>query len=147
MARRNQLGESVGMRNGGIAPTDNFPERTGNVYERKMAPSVPGNRGPLRFEEGIATDTDVPTDFQKGMMQGLVSAPGRPNHNQNVYEKYPEETMQERAHMGSAAWVESQQFLGEFAQGSFTDYAEYSYLQVTRSGQHYLRRNPAVVTD
>lgn len=147
MARRNQLGESVGNRNGGIAPTDNFPERTGNVYERKMAPSVPGNRGPLRFEEGIATDTDVPTDFQKGMMQGLVSAPGRPNHNQNVYEKYPEETMQERAHMGSAAWVESPQFLGEFAQGSFTDYAAPSYLQVTRSGEHYIRRNPAVVTD
>jgi hypothetical protein len=144
---RNQLGESVGMRNGGIAPDPTFAERTGNVYERKMAPGVPGNRGPLRFEEGIATDTDVPTDFQKGMMQGLVTAPGRPNHNANVYEKYPEETMAQRAHVGSAAWVESTSFLGEFAQGSFTDYAEPSYLQVTRNGAHYERRNPAVVTD
>lgn len=139
---------SMGTTNGkNIAPVLNFPERVGYVYERKNAPSVPGNRGPLRFEEGIATDTDVPNDFQKGMMQGLIPAPGRPNHNQNVYEKYPEETMQQRAHVGSAAWVESPQFLGEFAQGSFTDYAETSYLQIARNGSHYNRRNPAVVVD
>lgn len=131
----------------GIAPQPQFPEWAPNVYERKMAPAVPGNRGPLRFEEGIATDTDVPNDFQKGMLQGYLTAPGRPNHNQNVYEKYPEETMQERAHVGSAAWVESPQFLGEFAQGSFTDYAEVSYLQVSRNGGHYQRSNPAVVRD
>ena len=131
----------------GIAPNPSFPEWAPNVYERKQAPAVPGNRGPLRFEEGIATDTDVPNDFQKGMLQGYLTAPGRPNHNQNVYEKYPEETMQERAHVGSAAWVESPQFLGEFAQGSFTDYAETSYLQISRSGSHYNRANPAVVRD
>lgn len=147
MAARNQLGEQVGMRNGGIAPTNPYSERTGNVYERKMAPAVPGNRGPLRFEEGIATDTDVPNDFQLGMMQGYQSAPGRPNHNVNVYEKEAAETMAQRAHVGSAAWVEAPTFLGEFAQGSFTDYAEPSYLQVTRSGAHYERGNPAVVRD
>ena len=130
-----------------IAPQPQFPERTGYVYERKMAPSIPSNRGPLRFEEGIATDTDVPNDFQKGMMQGLIPAPGRPNHNMNVYEKYPEETMAERAHVGSAAWVESPQFLGEFATGSFSDYAEVTYQEVFRNGGHYQRRNPAVVTD
>ena len=130
-----------------IAPQNPFPERVGNVYERKMAPSVPGNRGPLRFEEGVATDTDVPNDFQVGMMQGLVTAPGRPNHNQNVYIKSAQETMQQRAHVGSAAWVEGPQFLGEFARGSFSDYAEVTYEEVTRNGGHYLRRNPAVVTD
>jgi hypothetical protein len=130
-----------------IAPQNPYSERTGNVYERKMAPSVPGNRGPLRFEEGVATDTDVPNDFQVGMMQGLVTAPGRPNHNKSVYIKTPEETMAQRAHVGSAAWVEGPQFLGEFAQGSFSDYAEVTYEEVTRTGGHYLRRNPAVVTD
>ena len=130
-----------------LAPQNPYSERTGNIYERKMAPAVPGNRGPLRFEEGIATDTDVPTDFQKGMMQGLITAPGRPNHNANVYEKYPEETMQQRAHVGSAAWVEGPQFLSEFAAGSFSDYAEITYDQTNRSGGHYMRRNPAVVTD
>jgi hypothetical protein len=130
-----------------IAPQNPFPERVGNIYERKQAPAIPTNRGPLRFEEGIATDTDIPTDFQKGMMQGLITAPGRPNHNVNVYEKYPEETMAQRAHVGSAAWVEAPTFLAEFAQGSFSDYAEVTYQEVIRSGGHYLRSNPAVVTD
>lgn len=130
-----------------LAPNPGYPERTGNIYERKMAPGVPGNRGPLRFEEGVATDTDVPNDFQVGMMQGLVTAPGRPNHNQNVYIKPAEQTMQQRAHVGSAAWVEGPQFLGEFANGSFSDYAEVTYQEVIRTGGHYLRRNPAVVTD
>jgi hypothetical protein len=131
----------------GIAPDPQFAERQGTVYERKFSPAQPGNRGPLRFEEGIATDTDVPNDFQKGMMQGLLPAPGSPNHNQNVYEKSAAETTQERAHVGSAAWVESQQFLGEFAQGSFSDYAEVTYQEVIRNGGHYQRRNPAVVLD
>lgn len=130
-----------------IAPNPLFPERTPNTYERKGALGVPGNRGPLRFEEGIATDTDVPNDFQKGAMQGYLTAPGRPNHNANVYEKYPEETMQERAHVGSAAWVEAPTFLGEFVQGSFTDYAEVRYEEVIRSGGHQLRANPAMVID
>ena len=43
-----------------IAPDPKFPERPGNVYDRKVSPATPGQRGPLRFEEGIATDTDVP---------------------------------------------------------------------------------------
>ena len=54
-----------------IAPDPKFPERPGNVYDRKVSPATPGQRGPLRFEEGIATDTDVPNEFTKGAMQGL----------------------------------------------------------------------------
>jgi len=131
----------------GLAPNPQNPERVGTVYERKMAPNRPGNRGPLRFEEGIATDTDVPNDFQVGMMQGYQSAPGRPNHNQNVYEKSAQETMAERAHVGSAAWVESPQYLGEFAHGSFTDYAAPSYEQVDRPGTRLQHVNPALVVD
>src|SRR4051812_40397970 len=96
-----------------LAPAPRYPERVSPVYERKVAEQRVGNRGPLRFEEGIATDTDVPNEFQKGVMQGYITAPGRPNHNANVYEKSPEETMAERAHVGSAAWVEAPTFLGE----------------------------------
>lgn len=130
-----------------IAPGPQFPERAPNVYERKFAPGVPGNRGPLRFEEGVATDTDVPNDFQVGIQQGLITPPGRPNHNANVYEKWPEETMKERAHVGSAAWVESQNFLSEFAHGSFNDYAEVRYEEVIRSGGRQARTNPSIVLD
>jgi hypothetical protein len=120
-----------------IAPSPRFPERVGTVYERKMAPNAPGGRGPLRFEEGLGTDTDIPSDFQVGMMQGYITPPGRPNHNANVYEKWPEETMQQRAHVGSAAWTEAPTFLAEFAGGSYTDYAEPRYEEVIRSGGRY----------
>lgn len=131
----------------GIAPNPGFPERTPTVYERKFSPALPGNRGPLRFEEGLATDTDVPNDFQMGMMQGYQTAAGRPNHNMKVDTKWPEETMAQRAHVGSASWVESPQYLQEFAHGSFSDYAEVSYEQLLRSGSSQYRMNPATVMD
>lgn len=130
-----------------IAPNPGFPEKPHYVYERKMAPNMPGGRGPLRFEEGIATDTDVPNDFQSGMADGYGSAPGRPNHNQKVDTKYPEQTMAERAHVGSASWVEAPTYLQEFARGSFSDYADVQWEEVVRSGQRYLRLNPAQVDD
>jgi hypothetical protein len=117
------------------------------MYDRKFSPATPGQEGPLRFQEGVATDTDVPNEFSKGAMQGYTSAPGRPNHNLNVYEKYPEETMRERAHVGSAAWIEAPTFLGEFAHGAFTDHGEIRYEEVIRSGSHQQRFNPTVVTD
>lgn len=132
----------------GLAPDPRFNERTGNIYERKMAAAQPGMRGPLRFEEGIATDTDVPNDFQRGLADGYISAPGRPNHNStSVQTKPAEETLQERAHVGSAAWVEAPGFLQEFAGGSFSDYSEVTYQEVTRSGGRYERINPASVQD
>ena len=130
----------------GIAPNPQFPEKVGYTYERKMAPSIPANRGPLRFEEGVATDTDVPNDFTKGVMQGLVSAPGRPNHNANVFEKPAAETMQQRAHVGSAAWVEAPEMLGDFAHGAFAGSDKVEYEQVDRSNRPH-RMNPAVVQD
>lgn len=130
-----------------LAPVPAFRERTGTTYEAKIAPSIPGNRGPLRFEEGLGTDTDVPSEFTRGAMQGYITAPGRPNHNANVYEKSAQETLQERAHVGSAAWVEAPTFLGEFAHGTNTDLAAQIYEQVDRSGGRYERRAPAVVND
>jgi hypothetical protein len=133
-----------------IAPLDSYPERPGTHFERKMAPDVSGKVGPLRFEEGVATDTDVPNEFSNGVMQGYMPAPGRPNHNRNVYEKWPEETMRERAHLGSSAWVEAPTYLGEFAHGTDTVLAERKYEQIDRSapyGRRYERHNPAEVMD
>lgn len=130
-----------------LGPAPQFPERSPNTYERKFSPATPGQRGPLRFEEGVATDTDVPSDFQTGVMQGYITPPGRINHNANVFEKWPEETMRQRAHVGSAAWVEAPTFLGEFVQGSFTDYADVRYEEVVRNGARQQRLNPTVVFD
>lgn len=134
------------MAGSNIAPTPAFPERVGAVYERKIGENV-GRRGPLRFEEGLATDTDIPTDFQVGAMQGYQTAPGRSNHNAVVWEKSPEETMKERAHVGSAAWVEAPTFLGEFASAAFNESAGIVFERVDRSGGRYERVNPATVQD
>ncbi len=98
----------------GLSPNPMFPERAPQGYEVKPA----GNeerRGPLRFEEGIATDTDVPNDFETGIMNGFAAAPGRPNRNAPVWQKPAAETLSERAHVGSASWIEAPTFLGEFA--------------------------------
>lgn len=135
-----------------IAPAGRFPERVGTAYERKMAPSRPGVVGPLRFEENLASDTDIPNQFTVGVMQGYETAAGRPNHNQNVYEKWPEETMKERAHVGSAAWVEAPTYLGEFAHGADSMITERKYEQVNRgapnpTGRRYERHNAAQVMD
>lgn len=130
----------------GISPAPQFPERAPNVYELKESGNAT-RRGPLRFEEGIATDTDVPNDFQKGMMQGYVPAPGRPNHNANVFEKPAAETLAERAHVGSASWVEAPTFLGEFAHGTMNDYSAQVIETVVRSGGRSQRQSATVVND
>jgi hypothetical protein len=130
----------------GIAPAPQFPEKAPQVYERKMAENVE-RRGPLRFEEGVATDTDVPTEFQTGIMSGFAAAPGRPNRNAPVWQKSAEETLSERAHVGSAAWIEAPTFLGEFAHGSFNNNAEQIVESKIVSGGRTQRINPTVVQD
>lgn len=130
-----------------IAPAPRFPERPGNNYDRKLTGAVPGQRGPLRFEEGIATDTDVPMEFTNGAMQGYIPAQGRPNRNANVFEKLPEETMRERAHVGSAAWVEAPTHLTEFASGAFADHGDNRFEEVFRNGAHQQQLNASVVND
>ena len=129
-----------------ISPAPRFPERAPQTYERKGADNMT-RRGPLRFEEGIATDTDVPSDFQKGMMQGSATAPGRPNRNANVFEKPAAETMAERAHVGSAAWVEAPTFLGEFAHRTMNDYSAAKIETAVRSGGRSQRQSATVVND
>lgn len=86
-------------------------------YEAAYAPSIPGNKGPLRFEEGVATDTDIPMEFGKGAYGDTAGSvfTGWPT-------KYPEETMRERAHVGSATWIEAPMSLSEFVQGAGSDH-------------------------
>jgi hypothetical protein len=130
-----------------LAPAPGFPERPGTQYEVNRASGAPSGPGPLYFEEGLGTDTDLPQNFQTGAMQGYATPPGRSNHNQNVYTKAAAETMKERAHVGSAAWVEAPGMLQDFAAGSFSDFAEVRYEEVFRSGGRQARQNPAVVND
>lgn len=130
----------------GLSPAPQFPERAAQGYELKLAGN-PERRGPLRFEEGLATDTDVPTDFQKGIMSGFAAAPGRPNRNAPVWQKSAAETMSERAHVGSAAWIEAPSVLGEFAHGSFSQNAEQTVETKVVSGGRTARLNPTVVND
>ena len=130
-----------------IAPSPKFPERPGTTYDRKMSPATPGQRGPLRFEEGLATDTDIPTQFTTGAMQGYEPAAGRPNRNKPVHTKTAEETMRERAHVGSAAWVEAPANLSEFSAGAFADHGDNRFEEVFRSGANQKASNPSVVND
>jgi hypothetical protein len=131
-----------------LGPEPQFPERGRYAYDETMGPNRAGQRGPLRFEEGLATDTDLPRDFTRGMTEFMVSAPGRINHvDPNTQFKMPEETMSERAHVGSAAWIDAPTMLGEFAHGSFTDQAEVRYEEVVRNGAMQKRRSPEVVSD
>lgn len=130
----------------GIAPANIPPERSPQSYQRTMGPNVAGRTGPLRFEEGIATDTDVPNDFQQGMGDGYMTGPGSPNHNNPDSQfKHADQTMQERAHVGSSAWVDAPSVLQEFV-GGVTE-PPVTYPDVIRSGGRYERRSPETVTD
>ena len=129
-----------------ISPAPRFPERAPQVYERKGADNAT-RRGPLRFEEGVATDTDIPNDFQLGMQQGSAVAAGRPNRNAPVWQKPAAETLAERAHVGSASWTEAPTFLGEFAHGTMNNYSAAQIETVARSGGRTQRQSPTVVND
>lgn len=126
-----------------LAPDPHFQESEDTHFEQRTT-SNPQRRGPLRFQEGIATDSNVPDNFVTGVRQGHESAPGRPNRNANVFEKPPEETIRERAHVGSASWPEAPTLVGEFAGGAGND-GEQSFVQVRRDGRHQERKNYAEV--
>jgi hypothetical protein len=129
-----------------IAPANVPPERSPQSYQRTMGPNMAGGQGPLRFEEGLATDTDVPDDFQQGMGDGYQSGPGSPNHNnpESQY-KHAAQVMQERAHVGSASWVDAPSVISEFVSG--VTEAPVTFGDVLRSGGRYERMSPEVVTD
>lgn len=123
-----------------FAPQNPFPESQRNVFERKVAPSITGNKGPLRFEEGVATDTDVPNDFGKGAYADTASAPGRPNqNNREMFYKHAADTMRERAHVGSASWIEAPEVLGDFVQGTVAGNGMPTFEYAYNSGLHQER--------
>lgn len=131
-----------------VSPNPMFPERTPNVFERTLAPSIPGNKGPLRFEEGVATDTDVPNDFAVGAYFDTSSARGRDNHNNpEMMFKHAEQTMQERAHVGSASWIEAPVVLSDFVTGAMAGDGMPTFEREMNSGAHMNRPNATVVFD
>lgn len=131
-----------------VAPNPMFPEKGAPMFERSLAPSIPGNRGPLRFEEGVATDTDVPMDFGVGAYEDTAPSPMRMNHNNpEMFYKYPEETLRERAHVGSATWIEAPAMLGDFVQGSMSGDGMPQFEYAYNNGMIQKRPNPTVVYD
>lgn len=130
-----------------FAPQNPFPESGRNVFERKMAESITGNKGPLRFQEGVAADTDVPSDFARGAYGDTApyrgaSAATNPEH---VF-KRADQTMKERAHVGSASWIESPTVLGDFVQGSVSGDSQPTFEYAYNSGAHQARPNPVRVS-
>lgn len=131
-----------------IAPNPLYPERAAQFFDRSMAPSIPGNRGSLRHEEGVATDTDVPSDFARGAFYDTTFAPGRLNHNNpDMVYKHADETMRERAHVGSASWVEAPTVLSDFVQGASAGQTMPTFERVMNPGTIQARRSQTLVTD
>lgn len=132
----------------GIAPNPLYPERMSQAYDRTMAPSIPGNRGSLRHEEGVASDTDVPNDFARGAYGDTQSAHTRMNHNNvEMQYKHADETMRERAHVGSASWVEAQVMLSDFVTGASAGQTPPQFERVMNPNTIQARRSPTLVTD
>ena len=129
-----------------IAPPNPYPEAMRNVFERTMAPSIPGNRGPLRFEEGVATETEVTYDFAQGAYGDTAPAPTRQNHpNPAALYKPAEQTLSERAHVGSASWIEAPEVLSDFVTGSIAGDGVPTFEIAQNSGMHMNRPNPVRV--
>jgi hypothetical protein len=125
-----------------LAPDPNFQESADRFYETKQAAN-PARRGPLRFQEGVASDRDIPSEFGTGVEQGYRTPPGRSNHNANVFTKPPEVTMRERAHVGSASWPEAPTYISAMAEGASEP--ELRYSSVDRGQSPHIRRNYARV--
>lgn len=101
-------------------------------------------RGPLRFEEGVATDTDVPNDFG----QGAYGDPGGDGRGRpfTVW-KGAAETMRERAHMGSSTWIEAPTMLNDFVIGASAGQMPPQFEYELGSEARLRRLNPAQVND
>jgi hypothetical protein len=112
-------------------------------YEHVMAANT-ARRGPLRFEEGVATDTDVPNDFGVGAY-GDCGGDGRGRPFTNI--KDPGETMRERAHLGSSSWIEAPTMLSDFVIGASVGQGPSQFEYELGSEVRLRRLNPAQVSD
>lgn len=109
-------------------------------YERAVAVNNT-RRGPLRFEEGLPTDTDIPTEFGKGAYSDTA------NERPMLNIKTPAETMRERAHVGSSTWIEAPTMLSDFVYGAQAGRALPTYEREYGSERRLRRTNPSTVTD
>lgn len=112
-------------------------------YERDVAVNLT-RRGPLRFEEGVATDTDVPNDFGRGAY-GDTGGDGRGRPFTAI--KDPMETMRERAHLGSSTWIEAPTMLSDFVIGASVGQGPSQFEMEMGSERRLIRLNPAMVSD
>lgn len=112
-------------------------------YERGFAVNNV-RRGPLRFEEGVATDTDIPNDFGLGAY-GDTQGDGRGRPFLCI--KDPATTMRERAHVGSSTWIEAPTMLSDFVIGASVGQTPPQFEMELGSEQRLLRINPAMVND
>lgn len=112
-------------------------------YEHALAVNTK-RRGPLRFEEGVATDTDIPNDFGVGAYGDPGGGPGgRPF----TCIKDPAQTMRERAHVGSASWIEAPTMLQDFVIGASVGQGPSQFEVELGSERRLIRLNPAQVND
>jgi hypothetical protein len=116
----------------GIAPQNPYPEAARYTYERTLGQNF-ARQGPQRFQEGLETDIDIPTNFAIGA--------NPPMDLPITHRKTPQETTQERMHAGSASWILAPTFLGEFAAGAGE--IPQTYYNPTRVNRH--RPNPVTV--
>jgi hypothetical protein len=117
--------------------------RPASGYETVIASNY-ARRGPLRFEEGVATDTDVPNDFGQGAY-GDTSGDARGRPFTNI--KDPALTMRERAHVGSASWIEAPTMLNDFVIGASIGQGPSQFEYELGSEARIRRLNPAQVSD
>lgn len=111
-------------------------------YEHAIAVNT-ARRGPLRFEEGVATDTDIPGEFGRGAYGDSAGAGGYPF----TCRKDPGETMRERAHVGSAAWIEAPTMLSDFVIGAQAGTNGPEFEVEVGSERRIHRISPATVSD
>jgi hypothetical protein len=112
-------------------------------YEHVMAVNT-ARRGPLRFEEGVATDTDIPNDFGQGAY-GDTGGDGR--GRPFTATKDPATTMRERAHVGSASWIEAPTMLSDFVIGAGIGQGKPAFEMELGSERRLIRVSPASVSD
>jgi hypothetical protein len=124
----------------GLSPIPNLSEEKDRrqQYETDVAANN-RRRGPLRFEEGVATDTDVPNDFRKGAYADTS------NPHPVTCWKGAAETQRERVHMGSSTWIEAPSLLSEFVQGAHMFGRGFEQERGSEARIH--RPNRAVVND
>jgi len=116
--------------------------RPASGYETAIAVNN-ARRGPLRFEEGVATDTDVPNDFGQGAY-GDTGGDGR--GRPFTPRKDPAMTTRERAHVGSATWIEAPTMLSDFVIGASIGQGPAQFEQELGSEVRLRRVNPAQVS-